>query len=572
MNTMLKKLSSFAFLLFIISACSSDQEDLSNKKAIGGVKYGGEFRFMSKEKVSSFLPLQASDIYTNRIVSQLFETVLRMDENGEKVVPGIAESFKVSTDGKKYTLKIRKGVYFHNDDCFGGDGRELTAEDVKFTFDMACSGLKINQSSHILLSLVKGAEDFYKKTKSEYKEGGVSGIKVIDKNTLEIELNSTYTGFDKVLTFQGFGIFPKEAYDEYGNDIVNHPVGTGPYKLSENDTEHVLLLRNDKYWKKDEFGNQLPFLASVRMTYSKTKKDELVSFRKGDIDLVLSIPVDEVENVLGSLQEAQDGKTIKHKVNALQSNSVIYVGMNHNFGPLKDLSVRQAMNLAVDRNAIVNEMLMGEGYAVLHGFIPPTESFDYEKVKGPKFNVEAAKALLAKAGYPNGEKFPTLQLYVSGAPGTKHVILAEGFAKQLKQNLNINVVLKNVEMSKRNSAVASQKAPLWLAGWVADYPDPSNFLSLFYGKNAGKGSAFINPFNYKNPLFDKVFENANKEENAQKRMNYFVQCDQIIIDDAVVIPMINDDFITMTNARVRNFTTNSLENIDLTRIFIKELK
>jgi peptide/nickel transport system substrate-binding protein len=246
--------------------------------------------------------------------------------------------------------------------------------------------------------------------------------------------------------------------------------------------------------------------------------------------------------------------------------------MNHNYGPLKDIAVRQAMNLAIDRNAIVNEMLMGEGYAVLHGFIPPTESFDYEKVKGPKYNVEVAKALLAKAGYPNGEKFPTLQLYVSGAPGTKHVILAEGFVKQLKQNLNINVVLKNVELSKRNSAVADQKAPLWLAGWVADYPDPSNFLSLFYGKNAGKGSAFINPFNYKNPLFDKTFENANKEENEQKRMNYLVQCDQIIIDEAVVLPMINDDFITMTNARVRNFTTNSLENINLSRIFIKELK
>lgn len=572
MNTMLKKLSSFAFLLLIISACSSDQEDLTNKKAIGGVKYGGEFRFMSKEKIATFLPLQATDVYTNRVVSQLFETVLRMDENGENVVPGIAESFKVSADGKKYTLKIRNGIYFHDDDCFGGEGKELSAEDVKFTLDMACSALKINESSHILMSLVKGAEDYYKKTKSEYKDGGVSGIKVIDKNTLEIELTAAYAGFDKVLTFAGFGVFPKEAYDEYGKDIVDHPVGTGPFKLAETDASHVLLLRNDKYWKKDEFGNQMPFLASIRVTYAKDKKSELVAFRKGEIDLVLNIPVDEVENVLGSLQEAQDGKTIKHKVNALQSNSVTFIGLNHNFEPFKDVRVRKAINMAIDRNAIINVNLMGEGYPVEFGFVPPSETFTSEKVKGHKFNVDAAKALLSQAGFANGDKFPTIQLFVTGAPGTKQVLLAEGVAQQLKQNLNINVVLKNVEMSSRTEAVAKGKAPMWVTGWVADYPDPSNFLALFYGKNAGKGSAFINPFNYKNSGFDMTFDNANKEENTDKRMNLFVQCDQFIIDDAVVIPIMNDDFITMTNARARNFTTNALENIDFSRIFIKELK
>jgi oligopeptide transport system substrate-binding protein len=571
-ETMLKKLSYFALLLFVVSACSSGQEDLDNKEAIGGVKYGGEFRFMSKEKIATFLPVQATDVHTNRVVSQLFETILKMDENGEKVVANLAESFKVSADGKKYALKIRKGVYFHDDDCFGGEGREMTADDVKFTLDMACSGLKINESSHVLMNLVKGAEDFYKQTKTTLKEGGVSGIKVLDKNTIEIELVSAYSGFDKVLTFAGLAIFPKEAYDEYGADIVNHPVGTGAFKLAETDQTHVLLLRNDRYWKKDEFGNQLPYLASIRVTYGKDKKSELVAFRKGEIDLVLNIPVDEVENVLGSLQEAQDGKTIKHKVNALQSNSVSFIGLNHEFEPFKDVNVRRAINLAIDRNEIVNKNMMGEGYPVEHGFIPPTESYSFEKVKGAKYNVEIAKALLAQAGFSNGAGFPTIQLYVSGANGTKQVLMAQGVAKQLKENLNINVVLKRVEMADRSAAVAAGKAPMWMTGWVADYPDPANFLVLFYGKNAGKKSAFINPFAYRNAAFDAAFENANKETNETKRMNYFVACDQFIVDDAVVIPLLNDDFITMTNARARNFSTNSLESIDFSCIFIKELK
>ena len=137
------------FLVFLIAgltftSCGDSEPNIDELVAVGGKKYGGEFKFMSSEKVTSLMPTSSSDAYSSRIVSQLFESLLRLDPITMKVVPSLAESFDVSDDAKVYTFTVRKGVMFHKDDCFGGEGHELNAHDVKFSLDIACSGLKEN--------------------------------------------------------------------------------------------------------------------------------------------------------------------------------------------------------------------------------------------------------------------------------------------------------------------------------------------------------------------------------------------------------------------------------------------
>lgn len=554
------------------AGCSDDSVNVENLKAIGGAKYGGTFRFMSSEKIETILPLQATTLYIQRITSQIFDPILRLDASGTKVIPSVAESFTVSPDGKSYTLNIRKGIYFHPDECLDGEGRELTAEDVKFTLDMSCSGLKLNEISFMLNDRVVGASEFNKATKTQFKAGGVSGIKVLDRYKVQISLVEAFAGFDKLLTYSGFGIFPKEAYDFYKEDIKNHPVGTGPFMLEEFSNKGLKLKRNPNYWAKDQFGNQLPFLAAIELSYTKNKRSELIAFRERKIDLVLEIPTEEVDNILGSLQEAQEGKTVKHKVDSKQSFSVTFLGMSQQNPFLKDVLVRKAINHAIDRESLVNHTLQGEGYPVSNGFIPNTEFFPASRVKGPDFNVNKANALLAKAGYANGNGFPPLVIYVSGNKDAANHLLAKGISKQLKENLGIVTTVELVNFEKRNEYVKSGKASLWVSGWIADYPDGESFLSIFYGKYANLNSEFMNPFKYRNAKFDDLYVRLNKELDPKKRTDIMVECDQQIVDDAVVIPLVNDDFITMINSRIRNFKTNSLENLDFSSIFIKEPK
>lgn len=470
-------------------------------------------------------------------------------------------------------MKIREGIVFHDDECFsGGKGRELTAEDVKYALDFACSGLKINEMSWMLVDKIKGAKEFNKKSKSAIVEGGVSGIKVVDNNTVTIDLIDPFVGFEKVLTHSGLGIFPKEAYETYKNDVKKHPVGTGPFKIKTWDNKQVVLTRNNSYWKKDDFGNQLPFLEKITLTYSQNKKSELMAFRNKEIDLVLEIPVDEIENVLGSLEDAQAGMTVKHKIDSKNSLSTTYFGFAHQKAPFNNIKVRQAFNYAIDKNYIVNNYLKGEGYPAENGFVPAIEGYPYEKVKGSKLNIEKAQKLLSDAGFKNGENFPSIDLYVNAKKGDPIYLLALGVKDQLKLNLNVNINIKLCTIDERDKAILNGTALFWRGGWIADYPDPENFLNLFTSDHIGSNSTTMNPVKYNSPEFDKLLSNSMKERNAKARNDYFVKCDQLLINDAVIMPLINDDFITMINSKIKNFETNSMEMLDFSTIFIKEPK
>ena len=559
------------FTYLIVSGCGSG-DDLSEKKANGGAAYGGIFRFKSSEKITTLLSVSSSSIYTQRVASQLFETLLTLDPESEKVVPGLAENYTVNPSATVFTFKIRRGVKFHEDDCFDGEERELTAHDVKNTLDFACSKSVDNEIYWMLINVIKGAKENYNSSKKGVLSKGVSGIKVINENTLSIELVYPFIGFDKLLAHRSLGVFPKEAFIKYGEEIGKHPVGTGPFMLEEWDEEKITLTRNSNYWKKDEFGNQLPFLSGVEVTYAKDKKSELLAFRNQEIDLVLQIPAEEIDNVLGSLADAQAGKNIKHKIDSKASLSTAYYGFANGSEPFNNPNVRKAFNLAIDRDFLVNNWMQGDGYPCINGFVPAMGDYDDTKIKGYGFDIAQAKELIAKAGYPGGSGFPKISLYVNTKEGSVIHKLALGVIKQLKENLNITIPIKLCSIEERDKAILNGDAKFWRGGWIADYPDPENFLNLFHSKNIGSTSVISNPFRYKSVTYDKMLEMAMKESNPIKRTNLFVQCDQQVIDEAVVMPIYHSDFMTMINNRVKNFHTNATEIIDCSRIFIREAK
>jgi peptide/nickel transport system substrate-binding protein len=566
----------FLFLLLslslIISSCGSDSTDTNDLKAIGGKIYGGEFSFMSPEKIESLLPISVSDIYSNRILSQIYEPLLRIDMKTMQVTPSLAESFKVSGDAKVFTFKLRKGILFHDDDCFSNNKeRELTAEDVKFSLDLACSGHKKNEISYLLVDKITGAEKYNKISENSFPAGGVEGIKVIDPLTVQITLDEPFVGFDKILTHNSLGIISKKAYLKYGDDLKTHPVGTGAFTLSEMNKDKITLNRNESYWKKDEFGNQLPFIDKVVMTYSKDKRSELTAFNDKKIDIVLEIPVEEIQHVFGTLEDAQNGKTVKHKVETETSMVMTYMAFACESEEFKDEKVRKAFNLAVDRQEIIDLYIEGEGYAADHGFVPPMDNYPYKKVKGHDFNPELAKSLLAQAGYKSGADFPKLEIYVNTKEGSTIYKMMTGLVDNIKKNLGIELKIKLCTIQERNEAIKKGTAKLWRGGWLADYPDAENFLTLFYGKNISDNEmSVVNDFKFRNESFDGNFEKALKELNKEKRNSLLAKCDQITIDHAAVLPILTDDFIVMVNVRVRDFKTNAIQALDFSNIYIKD--
>ena len=316
-------------------------------------------------------------------------------------------------------------------------------------------------------------------------------------------------------------------------------------------------------------GNQLPYLDGFELSYYNSKQNELVDFQEEKTDIVLNIPAEEINHLLGSLEEAQNGENVIHKVFSEPSMSVSYIGFANQSKEFKDVRVRKAFNHAINRTDLVNTYLGGEGWPAGNGFLPPLDFYPNDDVKNLAFDSLQGRQLMAAAGYPNGKNFPRIDIYVNALKNSASHNLVKGVVYQLKKNLGIELGIKLCSIIERDKAIAKGEAKLWRAGWIADYPHPENFLSLFYSRNIMTNNNTINSFRYKNEEYDDILVQANKEQDEDIRNQLFVMCDQKIVDDAVVMPILTGDFIVLINKKIKNFQPNPMELLDLSTIFIK---
>jgi peptide/nickel transport system substrate-binding protein len=557
---------SIKFLIFtILFASCSRNSSPEQKPAYGGKIYGGTFRFMSLERVNALFPISSSDIYAQRINTQIYESLFRESTKNQFVVPHLIESYSKSADGLLFTFDLKKGVRFHEDPCFDNKTRELTSKDVVFVLHFACSKSELNHLSHLLVSKIVGSEEYYKKT-STY----ISGIKIIDSHKFSIALTQAFTNFEKLLSHPSLGIFPEEALKKYGNSILTHPVGTGPFMLNKITDNGILLKRNNNYWRKDKFGNSLPFLSQIEMKYGKDKNSELRAFQNNEIDIILNVPAENVTNLFGSLNEAQSGKNQKHKVFSRKSSRINYLAFSTQHKPFNDILVRKAFLSAVDVLKVTSDVLMGEGIPATRGFIPEINGYESDTSFIVEYNPLKAKSLLAQAGYPSGNDFPPLTLWVNALSGTSTNLWTQNIIDQLKKNLNIDIKIKLCSFDERQQAIKKGEAVFWKTGWIADYPDPESFVSVFYQKYSQINSSWGN-ISWLNKNFEKAYISYLLEKNQDKRNEYLNKCNQYILDEAIILPVYFEDLFVVYNLKIRDFTVNSIETMDLSLVYLKEL-
>lgn len=564
----------FLALILMGFACGSDIEDDQSQldpneliQAEGGKFSGGVLRLNSVEDFTSLFPASINDIYSTHIASPGYEGLLRLNQKTLEVEPCLAESFEINSDKKKYTFHIRKGINFIDDECFeGGVGREITAQDFKYCFEFLCSNHKENKWGSLFRNRLVGANEY-----GEGKSENVAGIHVLDDHTLQLELINPYAGLPNLLAILAAAVYPHEAIEKYGYDgMQTHIVGSGPFiaETIENG-KSVTFVKNTNYWRKDEYGNQLPLLNRLEFSFIKDKNAELKAFQEDNLDMIWGIPVEEIPNVMGSLEEAKDGKNKEFEVQSINSLNVQYYGFLSTSEVFGDVRVRKAFNYAIDRDSLINFVLQGEGSAAHNGFVPEMKGYPSDQVVGFDYNPELAKDLMKEAGFPAGKGFPeiTLNLNASGGINAK---VADALTSMLNRNLGINITLNIIPMSELHPMVERGEVDFWRFGWIADYPDPSNFLYLFHGKNIIKDKeTSINYFRYSNPEFDRVYEEALVEIDFEKRMKLYAQADQILMNDAVIMPLYFNLDIRLIDPEIQDFDINEMEYRDLSVVYYK---
>ncbi len=576
MRSVWKFLSLFLVCIVVLSCGpSGPNHDGPDKAAKGGVYYGGVFRMNEVEDFKSLYPPNITEVVGHRIGNQIYEGLVKLDQEDLTVQPCIAEKWEVNDDATQFTFYIRKGVMFHDDECFdGGKGRELKASDVKYCLDKICEVFPENQMFWLFKDKVKGANEYHDACKNgNAPASGVSGIKVIDDYTLQVDLDYPFGLFLKILSHSACWVYPKEAFDKYGIDLRVKAVGTGPFRVKNiKEGEAAILERNPVYWGIDQYGNTLPYLQGIRFSFIKEKKTELLEFKKGNLDMVFRLPLEMIDEVAGELESAKKGGIPPFEMQVVPAMSIFYYGFQHKSDIFSNKDVRMAFNYAIDRESIVTYTLQGEGRPGIHGIVPPFKGYSYDQIKGFEYDPDKAREHMEKAGYANGKGFPEITLRINSGGGDRNVHTAEVIQKMLNENLNIKVEIEILQWAQHLDAYETGKSQFWRTGWIADYPDPENFLNLLYGEHVPpelNDRSFINSVRYQSAEFDSLFRLALREPDEKKRYDLFRQADQAAIYDAAIMPIFYDENTRLVQVDVKNFPANAMEYRDLTEVYFE---
>lgn len=505
-----------AALLALLAACggAAPAQPSTGGASAGGAaagtpQPGGTMSVAYQNDIATLDPAIGYDWNNWPMEKMVFDALIDYDQ-GTKLVPQLAaEMPKVNADSTVYTFKLRPGVKFHN-------GRELNADDVVYTITRVIDPATKSPGQGFFLT-IKGAQELASGAASS-----VEGIKKLDPLTVEFTLVQPDVTFLNVMALNFAFIVPKEEVEKYKDDFGHHPVGTGPFVFeSWTPGQKLTFKKNPSYFKAG-----LPYLDGVEVQIGATPEVNVLKLENGELDL-LGDTLPPAEFVRLS-QDAAWKNRIVHQTWVNTS----YIAINTTFKPFDNLKVRQAINMAIDKNQIVK--LMNGRAQVAKGILPPLMPGYDPNVKGYDYDVDRAKALLAEAGFPDG--FKTSITCISVDPEPK---VCESFQTDLKK-IGVDLEIKTLANSTVIAdASTPDKTPLTWSGqlaWTQDYPDPADF----YGPILSCASAQPGGWNWSWYCNQELDAQANKAlgiQNHDARMQEYQQIFQKLMDDAVWVPV-----------------------------------
>lgn len=553
-------LLAFTATLLLSSCTRKNQSSHHLRDAKGGKKMGGTLNVNETGDLRSLDPPQINDATSRHIGGNIYDQLLEFD-NELKFHPCLAKAMPdISADGITYTFHLRTDVVFQDDPCFpDSKGRKMTAKDVVYSWSRALDP-KTNTLALPYFQVIKGAKEYFdsKATLS----GGVAGLQAPDDSTFVVTLIKAFSPFINYVAVSNAYIYPHEAIEKYGKDFTHHGVGTGPYRFLEyKEGRHCLLVRNEHYWQKDDAGNQLPYLDSIKFSFMQDDKSELLEFKSGKLDQKYRIPSEFFNDVVDENKNLK-GEYKKYQLGRIPALATQFHGFNCEFPGVSNVHLRRAISFAIDRKKIVKYVLKGQAFAPgEHGLVPPgMPGYPFEDIKGFVYNADSARAELDIAKKEFKGNIPELTLYVNKGGGRNQDV-AQAVQAQIKENLGLNINLEVKEWSQLTPMIDDGKAAYFRLGWIADYPDPQNFLNLLYSKNIpSNGPSSVNQTRYRNAEFDKLYEQAIAETDRAKALQLWGKCDQIAIHDAPQVILFYDEDYHLLQPWVRNFPVNAQDD------------
>ena len=543
-------------------------------------------------EVKGMDPIYANDKYSSNEIARIYEGLLEYHylKRPYTLDPNLAESLPVvSADGLTYTFKIRKGVKFQDDAAFdGGKGRELVAEDFVYSIKRLADPKLQGLGWWLLEGKIKGLNEWREKNSEkdvvDYSEV-IEGLKATDSHTLVFKLNKPFPQFLYSLAMPFTFVVSKEVVTKYGDNFLNHPVGTGPFMLKGGEfkqtSKRLTYVKNPTFRKKafpveasEEFkpmlsdaGKDLPLLDKVVVNIIRESQPRMLQFKKGKVDYN-SVDKDNFDSMIvagKSLSKELLDKGINLEVSP--SLDVTYTAYNHDMKLFQNTNLRRALALAYD----VEEMnkLFNNGTALpAQSVIPPGIAGYMKNYKSPyrSKNLKLAKELLAKAGYKDGKGLPEITYDCPSASTSRQI--GELIKKQLAE-IGVNIKVQQNTWPELQKKITKRQVMLYGIAWGADYPDAENFLQLLYGPNKAPGA---NGSGYDNPEFNTLFKKAAVMQDSPERTALYEKLNRIAAEEVPWIYGVHRQGYTLKHSWLKNYMSTDFEagqaqyiNIDLNK-------
>jgi oligopeptide transport system substrate-binding protein len=463
-------------------------------------KRGGTLRVVLGTDPPTLDPAEATDTTSSAVVRQIFDGLLELDEK-LGVVGALARSWTVSPDQRVYRFTLRDGATFHT-------GRALEAADVKYSFERAARGKR-----PWVFERIAGAPAFIRGRASQ-----IAGIRVVDRSTVEITLERPFTPFLYLMAYDAASVVPREEVERRGARFASAPVGTGAFRLGawRRDDEIVL----------EAFARHFrgaPLLDRVVYRIIPAEITRYYEYRAGKLD-VSDIPT-------GHCRAVQRDVAFRDHVAIWPTLGTHAVRFNVERPPFDSVALRRALAHAIDPSIIVSRVLE-DCVSPPRGILPPAMPGASPGPRRPASDPARARELLVQAGFPDGKGLPRIAFHFNTTDLNQRI--AEVLQAQLK-GIGIALELRRLDWAAHLRLVDDGAAGFFRQGWIADYPDPENFLTvLFHSRNAGAAG---NTSRYRNPAVDRLFDEADSMANGPARYALYRDAEQRILDDAVWVSL-----------------------------------
>ena len=487
-------------------------------------KAGGSITVTYKEDVATLDPAIGYDWQNWSMIKSLFDGLMDYVPGSTTLRPGLADSYEVSNAGQTFVFKLKAGVKFHN-------GREMTANDVKYSLDRVTNPATQSPGAGFFAS-IQGFD-----AAMDGSATSLSGVKVIDPLTVQIDLSRPDATFLHVMALNFASIVPQEAVEAAAGDFGKHPVGTGAYKLEEWTLgQRLIFAKNADYWREG-----VPYLDQVMFEVGQEPVVALLRLQNGEVD----VPGDGIPPAK-FVEVMSDPEQAARVVEGGQLHTG-YITLNVTTPPLDNVNVRKAINMAINKDRIA-QIINGRAVPATQP-LPPSMPGYTEGYAGYAFDVEAAKVLLASEGLADG--FET-ELYVMNTDPNPRIAQA---IQQDLAGIGINAKIQSLAQANVIEAGGNGSAPMiWSGGmaWIADFPDPSNF----YGPILGCAGAVEGGWNWSKFCDEGLDAKATEADSmagadqAGARMKLWSDVYMGVMDQAPWVPVFNEQRYTMKSPRM----------------------